>query len=155
MVDKAPSPSPPETTHKSESAVASLLASGYMLSKDALEKARALDERHGISQTASTSMAAVKEKTTATAAALDKKFNISEKISGASASVSSTFSSVDETYHVTSKAKAAAAAAEATLSHAGQQVMNNPYVASGRDWMMGIFERLKQQTLEQVKKAEG
>eukprot|EP00475_Leptophrys_vorax_P017551 TRINITY_DN24189_c0_g1_i1.p1 TRINITY_DN24189_c0_g1~~TRINITY_DN24189_c0_g1_i1.p1 ORF type:complete len:301 (+),score=47.28 TRINITY_DN24189_c0_g1_i1:157-1059(+) len=118
---------------KAETMVASLLASGYILSKDALEKAREYDEKHKLTQKAAIQ-----------ASAIDQKYSVSKKFQETSATVGRSLSSVDETYHVSSNAKAIAAAAGSTLSEAGKQMMANRYVASGRDWIAGAFGTVSQ-----------
>lgn len=142
---------------KAESMVASLLAQGYIVGKDAMEKARALDAQHALSAQARGHA----EMLSKGAADLDSKYSISKKIAETSASMSKSLSTVDDKYQVTSKTKEALTAAEHSLSEAGQYVMQNKYVASSTSWLVGALGQLKtivadvqQQAAEKVIMAE-
>ncbi|CAI5469366.1 unnamed protein product [Closterium sp. Yama58-4] len=144
-----------------EGVVASLLASGYILGKDAASKAKEFDTKHDLSRTAAIQVAALKERTVETAATLDKKYAISQKFSETKETVARSWTSVDEQYKVSQTARGAAAAAEASISEAGQYLMKNQYVASSASWLAGAFGKLgeivgevKQQTLQKVHQAE-
>lgn len=139
-----------ESIRKAESVASSLLASGYMLSKVALAKAKEFDQKHEMTN-----------KATAHATAIDQKFAVSKKFNETSASLSRSVTTIDESYQVAAKARAAAAVAEKSLSSAGEQVLKNPYVASGKNWLFGAVGRLSgivndmtQMTMEKVQKAE-
>ncbi|GJP68270.1 hypothetical protein CLOP_g25004 [Closterium sp. NIES-67] len=144
-----------------EGVVASLLASGYILGKDAAGKAKEFDTKHDLSRTASLQVAALKDRTVETAATLDKKYAISQKFSETKETVARSWTTVDEQYKVSQTARGAAAAAEASLSEAGQYLMKNQYVATSASWLAGAFGKLgeivgevKQQTLQKVHEAE-
>ncbi|CAI5535878.1 unnamed protein product [Closterium sp. Naga37s-1] len=144
-----------------EGVVASLLASGYILGKDAASKAKDFDNKHEFTRTASIQVAALKERTVETAATLDKKYAISQKFSETKETVARSWTTVDEQYKVSQTARGAAAVAEASISEAGQYLMKNQYVATSASWLAGAFGKLgeivgevKQQTLQKVHQAE-
>uniref|UniRef100_A0A804P8L5 RRM domain-containing protein n=1 Tax=Zea mays TaxID=4577 RepID=A0A804P8L5_MAIZE len=93
---------------KAEDVVSSMLAKGFVLSKDALNLARSFDERHNILSNA-----------TATVASLDRQYGLSEKINLGRAIVGSKVKEVDERYQVSELTKSALAAAEQKASFAG------------------------------------
>ncbi|CAI7856640.1 unnamed protein product [Closterium sp. NIES-53] len=144
-----------------EGVVASLLASGYILGKDAAGKAKEFDTKHEFTRTASIQVAALKDRTVETAATLDKKYAISQKLSETKETVARSWTTVDEQYKVSQTARGAAAVAEASISEAGQYLMKNQYVATSASWLAGAFGKLgeivgevKQQTLQKVHQAE-
>ncbi|KAL5663236.1 hypothetical protein ACJX0J_023344, partial [Zea mays] len=92
---------------KAEDVVSSMLAKGFVLSKDALNLARSFDERHNILSNA-----------TATVASLDRQYGLSEKINLGRAIVGSKVKEVDERYQVSELTKSALAAAEQKASFA-------------------------------------
>eukprot|EP00475_Leptophrys_vorax_P007248 TRINITY_DN14593_c0_g1_i4.p1 TRINITY_DN14593_c0_g1~~TRINITY_DN14593_c0_g1_i4.p1 ORF type:complete len:365 (+),score=63.76 TRINITY_DN14593_c0_g1_i4:213-1307(+) len=144
-----------------EETMASMLASGYILSKDAVAKAKDFDEQHSLSRSAAAQAALLRQRTMETAAELDRKYDLTKKFSETSASVAKSWASVDETYKVSEKAKGAAVVAQASIAEASQYVMQNQYVQSGASWLTGAFGKLgeivgevKQQTMAKVHKAE-
>jgi len=101
VVVEEDAPAPEERTKTS--VIASLLAAGYVLGADTLQKAKTFDEKHGMSRS-------VKEKATE----VDDKYNLSIKatvaknIASAKASqlgqmISDTSKQIDEKYHVAEK----------------------------------------------------
>jgi oligoendopeptidase F len=77
------------TVRKAEDVVSSMLAKGYVLSKDALNVAKTFDERHQLLSNAS-----------ATVASLDRQIGLSDKISAGTALVSGKMREVDERFQV-------------------------------------------------------
>ncbi|EPS61627.1 hypothetical protein M569_13169 [Genlisea aurea] len=135
---------------KAEDVVSGMLAKGFILGKDAINKAKSLDSKHQLSSTAS-----------AKVASLDRRIGLSEKISIGTALVNDKVREVDERLQVSGKAKSALAAAEQTVSSAGSAIMKNRYVASGSTWVAGAFNRVtraagevSQKTKEKVVMAE-
>ncbi|CAA3010304.1 binding partner of ACD11 1-like [Olea europaea subsp. europaea] len=135
---------------KAEDVVSSLLAKGYILGKESVDKAKSFDEKHQLTSTA-----------TAKVISFDKKIGLSEKISVGTSVVNDKVREVDEKLHVSDKAKAALNAAEQTVSNAGSAIMKNRYVLTGTTWVTGAFNKVTkaagdvgQKTKEKVGKVE-
>ncbi|XP_074577825.1 binding partner of ACD11 1-like [Curcuma longa] len=135
---------------KAEDVVSSMLAKGFVLSKDALQKAKSFDEQHQLLSTAS-----------ATVASLDKRIGLSEKLSTGMAMVSGKVREVDERFQVSGITRSALATAEQTATNAGSAVLSNTYVSSGASWIssalgkvMKAAEDVSMMTREKVEKAE-
>lgn len=117
--------------HKAEDVVSTMLAKGFILGKDAVGKAKAFDEKHRFTSTA-----------TATVASLDQKIGFTEKISAGTTLVNDKVREMDEKFHVSEKTKSAFSAAEQTVSNAGSAIMKNRYVLTGASWVTGAFNRV-------------
>ncbi|KAL3653802.1 hypothetical protein CASFOL_003483 [Castilleja foliolosa] len=135
---------------KAEDVVSSMLAKGFILGKDALNKAKALDEKHQVISTA-----------TAKVASLDQKIGLSEKITIGATIVNDKVKEVDQKFQVSEKTKSAFAAAEQTVSTAGSAIMKNRYILTGTSWVTGAFSRVSkaagevsQKTMEKVAEGE-
>ncbi|KAL2518327.1 RNA-binding (RRM/RBD/RNP motif) family protein [Abeliophyllum distichum] len=135
---------------KAEDVVSSLLAKGYILGKETVDKAKSLDEKHRLTSTAS-----------AKVVSFDKKIGLSEKINVGTSIVNDKVREVDEKLHVSEKAKAALNAAEQTVSNAGSAIMKNRYILTGTTWVTGAFNKVTkaagdvgQKTKEKVGMAE-
>ncbi|KAH6790712.1 RNA-binding family protein [Perilla frutescens var. frutescens] len=116
---------------KAEDVVSSMLAKGFILGKDAVNKAKSFDEKHQLTSTAS-----------AKVSSLDKKIGLTEKITIGTSIVNEKVREVDEKLHVSEKAKSAFAAAEQTVSSAGTAIMKNRYVLTGTTWVTGAFSKV-------------
>ncbi|KAJ8424360.1 hypothetical protein Cgig2_023365 [Carnegiea gigantea] len=116
---------------KAEDVVTTMLAKGFVLGKDALNKAKTFDEKHGFTSTAS-----------ATVASLDQKIGLSEKITMGTVLVNDKMREVDQKFQVTEKTKSAFAAAEQTVNSAGSAIMKNRYILTGASWVTGAFNRV-------------
>ncbi|GFZ15501.1 RNA-binding (RRM/RBD/RNP motifs) family protein [Actinidia rufa] len=135
---------------KAEDVVTGMLAKGFVLGKDAVNKAKSFDEKHQLTSTA-----------TAKVASFDKKIGLTEKISVGTSVVNEKVREVDQKFQVSEKAKSAFAAAEQTVSSAGSAVMKNRYVLTGATWVTGAFSKVAkaagevgQKTKEKVGMAE-
>ncbi|KAG9158090.1 hypothetical protein Leryth_000248 [Lithospermum erythrorhizon] len=115
---------------KAEDVVSSMLAKGFILGKDALNKAKTFDEKLQFTSTAS-----------AKVTSLDQKIGLSEKITMGATLVNDKMKEVDEKFQVSDKTKAAYAAAEQTVSSAGSAIMKNRYILTGTSWVAGAFSR--------------
>ncbi|KAI5659746.1 hypothetical protein M9H77_28539 [Catharanthus roseus] len=122
---------PGSTVQKAEDVVTSMLAKGFILGKDALNKAKALDEKHQLTSTAS-----------AKVASLDQKIGFSEKITMGATMVNDKVKEMDEKFHVSEKAKSAITAAENTVNTAGSAIMKNRYILTGTSWVTGAFSKV-------------
>lgn len=116
---------------KAEDVVSSMLARGFILGKDALNKAKAFDEKHQLTSNA-----------TATVASIDRKMGLTEKLSMGTAVVNEKVKEMDERYRVSEKTKSAFAVAEQKASTAGTAIMSNPYVSTGASWVSSAFNKV-------------
>ena len=116
---------------KAEDVVSGMLAKGFILGKDALGQAKAFDDKHQLSSTAS-----------AKVASFDQKIGLSEKISAGATVVGDRVREVDQKFQVSEKTKSAFAAAEQTVSNAGSAIMKNRYVLTGTSWVTGAFSKV-------------
>ncbi|KAK6146459.1 hypothetical protein DH2020_020328 [Rehmannia glutinosa] len=116
---------------KAEDVVSSMLAKGFILGKDAVNKAKSFDEKHQLTSTAS-----------AKVASFDKKIGLTEKITIGTSIVNDKVREVDEKLQVSEKAKSAFAAAEQTVSNAGTAIMKNRYILTGTTWVTGAFNKV-------------
>lgn len=128
---------PGEAVTVAQDAVKTMIAKGYVLSKDALVKAKALDESYGLSASAA-----------AKVAELSNRYGLTDKINASKKAIKS----VDEKYHVSDITKSAAsvtgnaAVTAATFTGktavaAGTAVVNSRYFAKGALWVSGVLER--------------
>ncbi|KAI4377982.1 hypothetical protein MLD38_015529 [Melastoma candidum] len=144
-------PSGPESAvRKTEDVVTSMLAKGFIVGKDAVNKAKSFDEKHQLTSTASSKVAS-----------LDKKIGLTEKISVGTAVVGDKVREVDQKFQVSEKAKTAFTVAEQKVSSAGSTIMKNRYVLTGATWVTGAFNKVAkaagdvgQKTKEKVGMAE-
>ncbi|XP_031380142.1 binding partner of ACD11 1-like isoform X2 [Punica granatum] len=116
---------------KAEDVVSSMLARGYILGKDALNRAKAFDEKHQFTSTASAKMAS-----------LDQKIGLSEKISAGATMVNEKVREVDNKFQVSEKTRHAFAAAEQTASSAGSAIKRNRYLLLGASLVAGAYSRV-------------
>ncbi|KAI4328041.1 hypothetical protein L6164_020437 [Bauhinia variegata] len=135
---------------KTEDVVTSMLAKGFILGKDAVNKAKTFDEKHRLTSTASAKVASI-----------DQKIGLTEKISAGASVVSGRVREVDQKFQVSEKTKSAFAAAEQKVSSAGSAIMKNRYVLTGTSWVAGAFSKVSkaagevgQKTKEKVEHAE-
>jgi len=135
---------------KAEDVVSGMLAKGFILGKDAVNKAKTFDDKHQLSSTA-----------TAKVASIDQKIGFSEKITVGATVVGGKVREVDQKFQVSEKTKSAFAVAEQKVSTAGSAIMKNRYVLTGASWVTGAFnkvakaaEEVGQKTKEKVVVAE-
>ncbi|XP_020203070.1 binding partner of ACD11 1 isoform X2 [Cajanus cajan] len=135
---------------KAEDVVSGMLAMGFILGKDAVNKAKSFDEKHQLTRAASVKVAS-----------FDQKVGLSEKISAGATVVSDRVREVDQKFQVSEKTKSVFAAAEQTVSNAGSAIMKNRYVFTGASWVTSAFSRVSQaagevgrKTKEKVEDAE-
>lgn len=116
---------------KAEDVVSGMLAKGFILGKDAVNKAKTFDEKHQLTSTAS-----------AKVVSFDKKIGFTDKISAGTSLVSDKVREVDQKFQVSEKTKSAFVAAEQKVSEAGSAIMKNRYVFSGATWVTGAFNKV-------------
>ncbi|KAL9242673.1 hypothetical protein vseg_016653 [Gypsophila vaccaria] len=141
---------PPSALRKAEDVVSSMLAKGFILGKDAVGKAKSLDEKHQLTSTASLKIAS-----------LDQKIGFTEKISMGTSAVNTKVKELDQKFQVSEKTKTAFSLAEEKVSNASSAVMKNRYVLTGTTWVTGAFNKVAkaagevgQKTKEKVGMAE-
>ncbi|XP_043718490.1 binding partner of ACD11 1-like isoform X2 [Telopea speciosissima] len=135
---------------KAEDVVTSMLAMGFVLGKDAFNKARAFDERHHLMSNASD-----------TVESLDRRMGLREKISIGTSMVNEKMKEMDERFQVSEMTRSAIGLAEQKASSAGSALMNYHYISTGASWVSSALsmvakaaEDLSQTTKEKVDKAE-
>ncbi|XVF03011.1 hypothetical protein REPUB_Repub04eG0223800 [Reevesia pubescens] len=135
---------------KAEDMMSTMLAKGFVLGKDAINKAKAFDERHHLTSNASVAVTSI-----------DQKMGLSEKLSIGTAVVNEKMREMDERFHVSEKTKSALAVAEQKASSAGTAIMSNHYVSTGASWLSNAFNAVARAaedvgvlTKEKVEKAE-
>ncbi|XP_024454265.1 binding partner of ACD11 1 isoform X2 [Populus trichocarpa] len=116
---------------KAEDVVSGMLAKGFILGKDAINKAKGFDEKHQLTSTAS-----------AKVVSFDKKIGLTEKISAGTTVVGDKVREVDQKFQVSEKTKSAFAVAEQKVSSAGSAIMSNRYVFTGAAWVTGAFNKV-------------
>ncbi|XP_065635652.1 binding partner of ACD11 1 isoform X2 [Quercus suber] len=126
-----------------EDVVSSMLAKGFNLGKDALNKAKAFDEKHQFTSTA-----------TAKVVSLDQKIGLTEKVTAGTTIVTEKVKEMDEKFQVSEKTKTAISAAEQTVSNAGSAIMKNRYVLTGATWVTGAFSKVTKAAGEVGQKAK-
>ncbi|CAL5025673.1 unnamed protein product [Urochloa decumbens] len=131
LADLEPKDTKPSALQKAEDIVGTMLAKGFILGRDALDKAKAMDEKHQLTSTA-----------TARVSSFDKRIGLSEKISVGTSAVNDKVKEMDQKYQVSEKTKSALAAAEQSVSTAGSAIMKNRYVLTGAAWVTGAFSKV-------------
>ncbi|CAK7356084.1 unnamed protein product [Dovyalis caffra] len=125
------SPGDESAFRKAEDVVSGMLAKGFILGKDAINKAKSLDEKHQLTSTAS-----------AKVVSFDKKIGLTEKLSAGTTVVGDKVREVDQKFQVSEKTKSAFAAAEQKVSSAGSAIMSNRYIFTGAAWVTDAFSKV-------------
>ncbi|XP_008804468.1 binding partner of ACD11 1 [Phoenix dactylifera] len=107
---------PREAMTMAQDVVKTMLSKGYTLSKDALIKAKALDESYQVSATAA-----------AKVADLSKRIGLTDKINAGVGAVRS----VDERYHVSETTKTVASATGRTAASVANTIVSSSYFSAG------------------------
>ncbi|KAL6295282.1 hypothetical protein ACE6H2_003424 [Prunus campanulata] len=156
--EAVPLPSSPEkkpavanfAVRKAEDVASAMLAKGYILGKDAINKAKAFDERHQLMSNAS-----------ATVVTIDQKIGLMEKLRAGTAVVNEKVREMDQRFMVSEKTKSAFAVAEQKAGIAGSALMSNPYILTGASWVSNavsavakVAEDVGMMTKEKVDRAE-
>lgn len=129
--DAKPATGAESALQKAEDVVSGMLAKGFILGKDAVNKAKAFDEKHQFTSTA-----------TAKVASFDKKIGLSEKVTMGASAVNEKVKEMDQKFQVSEKTKSAFAAAEQKMSSAGSAILKNRYVFTGASWVTGAFNKV-------------
>ncbi|XP_024983335.1 binding partner of ACD11 1-like isoform X2 [Cynara cardunculus var. scolymus] len=118
-------------TSKAQDVVSSVLAKGSSIGQDAMNKAKAFDEKHQLRANAS-----------AKVISLDKRVGLTEKFSVGISVVNEKVKSVDQKLQVSDKTMAALMAAERKLNDTGSAVKSSRYVTAGAAWLNGAFGKV-------------
>jgi hypothetical protein len=106
--------------------VKTMLAKGYILSKDAFSKAKAFDESHKVSATAA-----------ARVADLSKQIGLTDKINAGVGALRS----VDDTYHVSETTKTVASATGRTAVKVTNAIVTSSYFSAGAMFVSDALNR--------------
>ncbi|XP_057983070.1 binding partner of ACD11 1 isoform X2 [Malania oleifera] len=133
--DKTSSPASPINgkvyVSKAHDVVTNMLARGSAIRQDAMSKAKAFDEKHQLTASAS-----------AKVISFDRKVGLTEKLTVGITVVNEKMKSVDQRLHVSDKTMAALIAAERKLNDTGSAVRTSRYVTAGTAWLNGAFGKV-------------
>lgn len=116
---------------RAQDVVASMLAKGSALGQDAMNKAKAFDEKHQLRANAS-----------AKVFSFDKRVGLTEKLTVGISAVNEKVKSVDQRLQVSDKTMAAIFAAERKINDTGSAVKSSRYVNAGAAWLNGAFSKV-------------
>jgi len=122
------------------SVVASLLAAGYTLANDALDKAKDFDHKHSFSQKAQHAVDVVKVK----AQEIDTQYGITNKANAMMNSIETTAKKIDSELHLSERANQAAQAIKQTAQSGLQKAQENPTVKKGVESMKNTAQKVTQ-----------
>ncbi|KAF4397104.1 hypothetical protein G4B88_008950 [Cannabis sativa] len=120
-----------EYVSKAQDAVANMLAKGSAIRQDAVNKAKAFDEKHQLRASAS-----------AKVISFDRKVGLTEKLTVGISVVNEKVKSVDQRLQVSDKTMAAIFAAERKINNTGSAVKTSRYVTAGAAWLNGAFSKV-------------
>lgn len=116
---------------KAQEVVSNMIARGSAIRQDAVNKAKAFDEKHRLTASAS-----------AKVLSFDKRVGLTEKLNVGISVVNEKVKSVDQRLHVSDKTMAAILAAERKLNNTGSAVKSSRYVTAGAAWLNGAFSKV-------------
>ncbi|XP_058204311.1 binding partner of ACD11 1 isoform X2 [Rhododendron vialii] len=117
--------------NKAQVVVSSMLAKGSAIKQDAVNKAKAFDEKHQFRANAS-----------AKVISLDRRVGLTEKLTVGISVVNEKMKTVDQKLQVSDKTIAALMAAERKLNNTGSAVKSSKYVTAGTTWLNGAFGKV-------------
>ncbi|KAA8516878.1 hypothetical protein F0562_017304 [Nyssa sinensis] len=116
---------------KAQDVVSSMLAKSSAIGQDAVNKAKAFDEKHRLTAGAS-----------ATVVSFDRRVGLTEKLTVGISVVNEKMKSVDQRLQVSDKTMAALMVAERKLNDTGSAVKSSRYVTAGAAWLNGAFTKV-------------
>ncbi|XP_043698624.1 binding partner of ACD11 1-like [Telopea speciosissima] len=116
---------------KAHDVVTNMLAKGSAIGQDAMNKAKAFDEKHRLTANAS-----------AKVISFDRRVGLKEKLTVGMSMVNEKVKSVDQKLHASDKTMAALMAAEKKLNETGSFVKQSRYVTAGTSWLNGAFNKM-------------
>ncbi|XVF56850.1 hypothetical protein PTKIN_Ptkin06aG0153500 [Pterospermum kingtungense] len=127
--------SPPSSgrmyVNRAQDVVANMLAKGSAIRQDAMNKAKAFDEKHQLTASAS-----------AKVISFDRRVGLTEKLTVGISVVNEKVKSVDQRLQVSDKTMAAIFAAERKINDTGSAVKSSRYVTAGSAWLNGAFSKV-------------
>ncbi|CAN0913513.1 Binding partner of ACD11 1 [Linum grandiflorum] len=129
--EKASPPRGRVYVNKAQVVVTNMLAKGSAISQDAMNKAKAFDEKHQLSASAS-----------AKVISFDRRVKLKEKVSGGISAVNEKVKLVDQKLQVSDRTMAAIFAAETKINNTGSAVKSSRYVTVGTAWLNGAFGKV-------------
>ncbi|KAL1566169.1 binding partner of ACD11 1-like isoform X1 [Salvia divinorum] len=117
--------------NKAQDVVSSMIAKGSAIGQDAVNKAKAFDEKHRLTASAS-----------ARVISFDQRVGITEKFTVGITVVNEKVKSVDQKFQVSDKTMSALMAAERKLNDTGSAVKSSRYVTAGTSWLNGAFTKV-------------
>ncbi|XP_068635336.1 binding partner of ACD11 1-like [Aristolochia californica] len=120
-----------EYVTKAQEVVTNMLAKGSAFGQDAVNKAKAFDEKHQLTANAS-----------AKVISLDRRVGLTEKLTVGISVVNEKVKSMDQKLHVSDKTMAVLTVAEQKLNNTGSAVKTNRYVTAGTTWLNGAFSKV-------------
>ncbi|XVF30770.1 hypothetical protein REPUB_Repub16aG0087300 [Reevesia pubescens] len=116
---------------RAQDVVASMFAKGLAIRQDAVNKAKAFDEKHQLTASAS-----------AKVISFDRRVGLTEKLTVGISVVNEKVKSVDQRLQVSDKTMAAIFAAERKINNTGSAVKSSRYVNAGTSWLNGAFSKV-------------
>ncbi|XP_059646494.1 binding partner of ACD11 1 isoform X2 [Cornus florida] len=116
---------------KAQDVVSNMLAKGSAIGQDAVNKAKAFDEKHQLTANAS-----------ARVISFDRRVGLTEKLTVGISVVNEKMKSVDQRLQMSDKTMAALMAAERKLNNTGSAVKSSRYVTAGTAWLNGAFSKV-------------
>lgn len=117
--------------NKAQDVVSTMLAKGSAIRQDAVNKAKAFDEKHRLTANAS-----------ARVISFDRRVGLSEKLTVGISAVNEKVKSVDQKFQVSDKTMSALMAAERKINNTGSAVKSSRYVTAGTAWLNGAFNKV-------------
>ncbi|BFG37518.1 hypothetical protein CerSpe_237950 [Prunus speciosa] len=117
--------------NRAQDVVTCIVAKGSAIGQDAVNKAKAFDEKHRLTASASEKVIS-----------FDKRVGLTEKLTVGFSVVNEKVKSVDQRLHVSDKTMAAIFAAERKLNDTGSAVKTSRYVTAGASWLNGAFGKV-------------
>ncbi|PIN02479.1 hypothetical protein CDL12_25002 [Handroanthus impetiginosus] len=116
---------------KAQDVVSSVLAKGSAIRQDAVNRAKAFDEKHRLTAKASERVIS-----------FDQRVGLTEKFTVGISAVNEKVKSVDQRFQVSDKTMSALMAAERKLNDTGSAVKSSRYVTAGAAWLNGAFNKV-------------
>ncbi|KAI9075025.1 hypothetical protein K1719_043075 [Acacia pycnantha] len=114
----------PAAVKKAEDVVSTMLAKGFIVGKDAINRAKSFDERHCLTSNAS-----------ATVASIDHKMRLRDKLSVGTGLLNEIVKEMNDKLLISEMTKSAFAAAD----NARSAVVSNPYLLTGASWLSSAY----------------
>ncbi|KAH6797500.1 RNA binding family protein, partial [Perilla frutescens var. hirtella] len=117
--------------NKAQDVVSSMIAKGSAIGQDAVNKAKAFDEKHKLTANAS-----------ARVISFDRRVGLTEKLTVGISVVNEKVKSVDQKFQVSDKTMSALMTAERKINDTGSAVKSSRYVTAGTSWLNGAFTKV-------------